>query len=105
MAMMKKGSRLIVVGEIEYRWSIRCKPSYAQGLCESPLTAAIELAESPGATLIVIFPAPRPDNWLGENGMTITPQHVASSIAQGLQAGWKPEQSGATQHLQFEFTV
>ncbi len=102
MAMTKKGSRLIVVGEIEYRWSIRFKPSYAQGLCESPLTAAIELAESPGATLIVNFHAPRPDNWLGLGAWTITPQHIASSIAQGLQSGWKPEQQGATQYLQFD---
>lgn len=103
MAIAKKGSRIIVVGKIEYRWSIRRKPSYAQGLCESPLTAAIELAELPGATLIVSFPTSRPDNWLGQNSMSVTPQqHIASSIVQALQAGWQPGQPGKTQYLPFD---
>ncbi len=76
---------------------IRRNLSYSQGLCESPLTVAIELAEQPSSTLIVSFPAPRSDNWLEEHSITVTPWRIAP----GLQAGWKPEQSGATQHLEF----
>ncbi|MEU3189786.1 hypothetical protein ABZ686_03910 [Streptomyces sp. NPDC006992] len=44
MTLNKKGSRLITVDGIEYRWRIRRKPSYMQGLCWTPMTYAVEAA-------------------------------------------------------------
>ena len=53
MTLMKKGSRLIVVDDVTYRWRVRGKPTYCQGLGWSPLTYAVELAADPGTTLVV----------------------------------------------------
>ncbi|MFI6297620.1 hypothetical protein ACIBEJ_38915 [Nonomuraea sp. NPDC050790] len=38
MAIPKKGSRLITVDGVRYRWRIRHKPSYGQGIGEEPAT-------------------------------------------------------------------
>ena len=53
MSIPKKGSRKIVVNSIEYRWSIRKKPTYGQAVdnLNSGLIAAVELYLNAGSTL------------------------------------------------------
>lgn len=36
MAIPKKGSRLIAVDEVQYRWRVRGKPTYCQEMNWSP---------------------------------------------------------------------
>lgn len=42
MALVKKGSRLITVNGTTYRWRLRGRPTYGQGVVQSPLTFAVE---------------------------------------------------------------
>lgn len=48
MALVRKGSRWIVVDSTAYRWRLRGRPTYFQGLAWSPCTVAVEHADSPG---------------------------------------------------------
>ncbi|CAL9327173.1 hypothetical protein [Streptomyces sp. SudanB182_2057] len=75
MALNKKGSRRITVDGIEYRWRIRRKPSYMQGLCWTPLTYAVEAASGsqPGTTLVVTSGQAHPSNWVGAEAVPIRP--------------------------------
>ncbi|MEU6002858.1 hypothetical protein [Streptomyces sp. NPDC047197] len=92
MALNKKGSRRITVDGIEYRWRIRRKLSYMQGLCWTPLTYAVEAASSsqPGMTLIVTSGQAHPSNWAGVEAEPIRPAHVVASIRDGIKAGIQP---------------
>lgn len=38
MALVKEGARLITVDGTSYRWRLRGRPTYDQGLVRSPLT-------------------------------------------------------------------
>ncbi|MFJ8162414.1 hypothetical protein ACIRBY_15975 [Streptomyces sp. NPDC096136] len=42
MTLVKKGSRLITVDGTTYRWRLRGRPTYDQGLVVSPLAYAVE---------------------------------------------------------------
>lgn len=97
MALNKKGSRRIIVDGIEYRWRIRRKPSYMQGLCWTPMTYAVEAAnvDQPGTTLIVTSGQAHPSNWLGVETEAIRPVHVAASIREARSQGWDPMLAGA----------
>ena len=94
MSIPKKGSRKITVDGTTYRWTIRRKPSYGQAIDESNLTAAVELYESPGTTLIVTFPFTRPDSWLTPGNKSVTPSDIKHSIIEALRKGWEPEVNG-----------
>ena len=96
MTLAAKGSRRIVVDGVAYRWRLRHKPTYAQGLCESPCIYAVELAERPGARLVVRTSRPRPDNWLGRPGASVLPSEVARSVRSALACGWTPAADGST---------
>lgn len=65
MALVKKGSRLINVDDTTYRWRLRGRPTYDQGLVHSPLTYAVEHADNPGTTLVITTNQPHPSNWFG----------------------------------------
>jgi hypothetical protein len=93
MALTKKGARRIVVDGVEYRWVVRRKPSYSQGI-GSPLTFVVELFAAHGAVLVVTADDARPDNWLGLPSITILPAQVASCIRTALADGWQPAQPG-----------
>ncbi|GAA4570861.1 hypothetical protein GCM10023193_58340 [Planotetraspora kaengkrachanensis] len=69
MTLPKKGSRLITVSDTTYRWRVRHKPTYCEGVGWSPLTFAVELAEGPYNVLLVTLPYARPDNWVLEQSM------------------------------------
>ncbi|MCL2873277.1 MAG: hypothetical protein FWF41_10000 [Betaproteobacteria bacterium] len=99
MSITKKGSRRIMVGGITYRWMVRPKPTYDQGLTWGALSFAVELEVSGQSILIVTIDAPRPDNWVGEQGFVITPSLVAQAIEQALAQGWKPESKGSPHEL------
>ncbi|MFB8024874.1 MULTISPECIES: hypothetical protein [unclassified Streptomyces] len=97
MALTKKGSRRITVDGIEYRWRIRRKPSYMQGLCWTPMTYAVEAASGsqPGTTLIVTSGQAHPSNWVGVETEPIRPAHVAASIREARDQGWDPTRVGS----------
>ncbi|MFD7026584.1 hypothetical protein ACFWAR_00935 [Streptomyces sp. NPDC059917] len=99
MALVKKGSRLITVDGTTYRWRLRGRPTYDQGLVWSPLTYAVEHAEAPGTTLVITTNQPHPSNWFGTQGSPVLPTQVADSIRMALTAGWTPENPGSPFHL------
>ncbi|WP_285558040.1 hypothetical protein [Actinoplanes regularis] len=78
-----------------YRWSVRHKPTYAQGLAWAPLTFVVEDADAPGQVLSVATGSTRPDNWLDLPGTPVTPRMVEQSIRTALAAGWTPERNDA----------
>lgn len=47
MALVRKGSRRIVVDGTVYRWRLRGRPTYFQGLAWSPCTFAVEHGDTP----------------------------------------------------------
>ncbi|MFD8412147.1 hypothetical protein ACFV2Q_10380 [Streptomyces sp. NPDC059650] len=95
MALVKKGSRLITVDGTTYRWRLRGRPTYDQGLAMSPLTYAVEHAQIPGTTLVITTNQPHPNNWLGTAGSPVLPAHVADSIRTALTDGWTPQTPGS----------
>ncbi|MEU3189391.1 hypothetical protein ABZ686_01830 [Streptomyces sp. NPDC006992] len=97
MALNKKGSRRITVDGIEYRWRIRRKPSYMQGLCWTPMTYAVEAASGsqPGTILIVTSDQAHSSNWVCVETEPMRPAHVAASIREARAQGWDPTHSGS----------
>ncbi|MFE3513937.1 hypothetical protein [Streptomyces sp. NPDC059166] len=97
MALNKKGSRRITVDGTEYRWRIRRKPSYMQGLCWTPVTYAVERADGsrPGTVLIVTSGQAHPDNWVGVEAEPIRPVHIAAGIRDARDEGWDPTRDGS----------
>jgi hypothetical protein len=95
-ALNKKGSRRITVDGTEYRWRIRHKPSYCQGLCWTPLRFAVEIAEAefPGTTLVVTTGQPHPSNWMGIEAVPVRPAQVAAGIREARAQGWDPTRPG-----------
>nr|WP_087924690.1 hypothetical protein [Streptomyces albireticuli] len=103
MALPRKGSRLIVVDGVTYRWKVRGRPTYDQGMCWSPLTYAVEHAESPGTTLVVGTDRPHPGNWTGEPTSPVLPSEVADTIRAARAEGWTPEVPGTPRRLDLPY--
>lgn len=99
MALARRGSRRIVVRGTAYRWRLRRRPTYCQGLCWTPCTFAVEHADAPGSTLVVTTDQPHLSNWLGREGRPILPSDVAQAIALALRHGWMPTAPGRPFHL------
>lgn len=97
--MVRKGSRRIVVDGTAYRWRLRGRPTYSQGLLWSPCTFAVEHADAPGTTLVVTTDQPHPSNWLGRGAEPVLPSDVAEAIGLALGAGWVPTVPGRPFHL------
>ncbi|GAA3142047.1 hypothetical protein GCM10010466_36250 [Planomonospora alba] len=95
MAIPRKGSRLITVDGVVYRWRIRRRPTYCQGNGWGPLTFAVEPADRPGRVLLVALPCSRPDAWLGERSIAVQPALVAAVIQTALKRDWDPRQMGS----------
>lgn len=95
MAIPKKGSRLITVDGTVFRWRVRHKPTYCQGMAWAPLSFAAERAEEPGAVLVVSLPRARPDNWLAERTIAIRPALVVGCIRRAVEQGWNSGQPGS----------
>ncbi|KZN48145.1 hypothetical protein [Pseudoalteromonas luteoviolacea] len=105
MAIPKKGSRKIVVDSVEYRWTIRNKPTYSQGAFGNNMTAAAELAEQSGAVLSITFPWVRCDNWIGNPELPVTPKDIEYCIRAALQNGWQPEKKGSAFNFVHEMKI
>ncbi len=99
MAPVRKGSRGIVVDGTVYRWRLRGKPTYSQGLAWSPCTFAVEHADTPGATLVVTTDQPHQSNWIGREAKTVLPSGVAVAVRLALREGWTPTVAGSAFHL------
>ncbi|MFG2840832.1 hypothetical protein ACGFYE_38220 [Streptomyces zaomyceticus] len=99
MALVKRGSRLINVDGTAYRWRLRGRPTYDQALVQSPLTYAVEHADTPGTTLVVSTNQPHPSNWFGTKGSPSLPAQVADSIRTATTDGWMPASPGSPFHL------
>ncbi|MEV4683657.1 hypothetical protein [Streptomyces kurssanovii] len=95
MALARKGARRITVDGAAYRWRLRGRPTYGQGMVWSPLTYAVELAEGPGTTLVVTTDQPHPGNWVGRTAAPLLPAHVADSIRTARAGGWTPGAPGS----------
>ena len=94
MAILKKGSRRIIVDGCCFRWRVRHRPTYHQGLCWSNYVLAVEAAEGSGSKLVVVLPHPHTRNWLHQPAQAVLPSQVASYIRQAVVEGWQPNQNG-----------
>ncbi|WP_399927510.1 hypothetical protein [Streptomyces kanamyceticus] len=99
MALVRKGARRIVVDGTPYRWRLRRRPTYLQGVAWSPCTYAVEHADTPGTTLVVTTNHPHPSNWLGQEAQPVRPSDVADAIKRALHAGWHPTTPGRPFHV------
>jgi hypothetical protein len=102
VALVRKGSRLITVDGAVFRWRVRGKPTYGQGLGWTPLTFVVERADASGAVMVVSLPVAHPRNWLGLQKMAVRPRVVAAAIRQGLAGGWLPMRAGPPFRLAVE---
>ncbi|GII34363.1 hypothetical protein Pmi06nite_78050 [Planotetraspora mira] len=100
MTLPKKGSRLITVSDTTYRWRVRHKPTYCEGVGWSHMTFAVELAERPHNVLLVTLPYARPDNWVLEQSMSVRPALVADCICRAINEGWTPHRPGYAHQLE-----
>ncbi|MFF4019523.1 hypothetical protein [Streptomyces sp. NPDC001843] len=99
MALVRKGSRRIVVDGTVYRWRLRGRPTYFQGLAWSPCTFAVEHADTPGRTLVVTTEQLHPSNWIGGEAKPVLPSYVAAAVRLALREGWTPTAQGSAFHL------
>ncbi|MFF0412360.1 hypothetical protein ACFYUY_18240 [Kitasatospora sp. NPDC004745] len=94
MALVKKGSRRIVVDGVEYRWRV----SRRHWCCDyegSTLGYVVEDVARPGTTLVVETGRPSasvPDTARGE---VVLPGEVAAGIRAARSNGWTPGSSGS----------
>ncbi|MET8255546.1 hypothetical protein [Micromonospora sp. NPDC005197] len=95
MTLTKKGSRLITVDGVVFRWRGRGRPTYAQALGERPLSLAVEQADCKGGVLLVSMPQDHPSNWIGCPSVPVLPSMVAAVIRKALSEGWRPGQLAA----------
>ena len=105
MALVKKGSRLLTLDGVAFRWTVRRKPSYCQPNAWTPLTFAVEQADVHGAILMVSLPAAHPRNWTGARTIAVRPRTIAKAIRQGLSSGWRPAQAGSALRLKLHEPV
>ncbi|WP_030983968.1 hypothetical protein [Streptomyces sp. NRRL S-1813] len=94
MAIPKKGARPITVDGVAYRWSVRRKPTYSQGVCHAPLSVAVVHGHEPGSVAVLRMPHAHPDNWMGAPATAVRPAGVARGIRSALRQGWKPGEPG-----------
>ncbi|MFK3647712.1 hypothetical protein ACI2IY_04665 [Lysobacter enzymogenes] len=96
-----KGRRRIVVDAQAYRWSVRPRPTCAQGL-GAPLSVAAQSADAAhGQVLHLTLDAARPDAWLPATSVQVGPALVGETIRCGLAAGWTPTAPGSALALHF----
>ncbi|MEV6964740.1 hypothetical protein AB0M47_06445 [Hamadaea sp. NPDC051192] len=101
MTVARKGSRRIVVDGVQFRWTVRRRPTYCQGNGWTPLIFVAEPAAGPGGLLVVSMPWAHPGNWLGHPTGAVRPAMVAASIREALARGWQPAKLGPPMKLAF----
>jgi hypothetical protein len=96
MAIPSKGTRRVRVGEHEYEWRIRKKPTYNEGAFETAMHLAVEIrGQGPRTVLVVNLKVSRPDNWIAPHQTAVTPAMLSAMIALALSGGWQPAQPGS----------
>jgi hypothetical protein len=100
MATRRTGSRPIVVDGVAYRWRIRRRATYCQADYGSgKLHVAVELADRPGAVLVLVTDRPHPRDWSTEVAVPVTPSDVAGLVRLAIRSGWIPSEPGPQFHL------
>jgi hypothetical protein len=95
MAMAKKGSRVLLVDDVPYRWRIRGRETAAQASGETNLSVAIEaVVDGDICTLVVDPSVARPSKTSEEDAVSVTPAVVEAYVRLALKKGWKPTQKG-----------
>jgi hypothetical protein len=96
MSLAVKGSRLITVDGIIYRWRLRRRPSYNQACFDAPLTFAIELAGADSSVLAVEIPdVSHPGSLAGTRSrLIVRPAMVTAVLKIALSRGWQPTAPG-----------
>jgi hypothetical protein len=94
-----------MVNGIPYRWRVRKKPTYHQGLEWSGLLLAVEHATQPGNSLVVELLQPHPSSWMLSEATPVLPSDVARYIEAATQIGWQPTQPGKTFVLKASGTI
>lgn len=95
MATRRAGSRSIVVDDTAYRWRIRQRATNSQAdLGSGILHVSVELAEQPGAVLVLFTDRPHPKDWGTEKVVPVRPSDVAGWIRSAIRAGWVPSKPG-----------
>jgi hypothetical protein len=89
VALVKKGSRFITVDGVVYRWRLRGRPTYSQGITEQPLAFAVEQADRKGSVLLVTMPQDHPSNWMGGPVVPVLPSTVAAIVRRAVTLGWQ----------------
>lgn len=98
MSLPKKGSRIINVNGLEYRYIVSGNDGY--------IDLIIESNENQGQRLVASFDynhkyIPTTDGMKLKQQNSITPETVRKTIVYGLQNNWLPETKG--QELRFNF--
>lgn len=87
MALPKKSSRRITVGEESYLWMIRDNDDH--------YILAIQLESGSGQKLVVTFSG---GGWrVGMATLVVTPKDVSAIICEGQLMGWAPNETGNPQ--------
>jgi hypothetical protein len=95
MATRKAGSQNLVVDGVVYRWRIRRRATFLQSdYGHGTLHVAVELAERPGAVLLLNTQRPHPADWGTKHVTPVRPSDVARWVREALVAGWLPSQPG-----------
>ncbi|MCA9013065.1 MAG: hypothetical protein KDB01_25110 [Planctomycetaceae bacterium] len=105
MAFPRKGSVLIHVDGIDYRWRVRNRPTYSQALSEQGLVVTIQTESNPLCVLRVTLNCARPDNWILENNDSVTPSKVSAFIRAALADGWQPNLPGSAHEMHAELEM
>lgn len=85
MGLAKKGTRLITIDDVEYRWVVQPDDEPGLGI-------VVELAENPGQRMMT---------WV-EYGNVISPWLVRKAILYALEQGWHPAEKGTVIVFRFE---
>jgi hypothetical protein len=95
VAIRKTGTRRLVVDGVTDRWRIRRRATYSQSDygCGA-LHVAVELAEQPGAVLLLYTDRPHPADWGTNQVAPVYPSDVAGWVREALIAGWRPSKPG-----------
>jgi len=95
MTLPSRGKRTITVDGIDYHWLIRSRATYSQECESGNMLAAVEQADSKGATLSVIFPWVRYEGICEFDTRSVTPVMIEKCIREALNEGWRPNICGS----------
>lgn len=94
MTLPSRGKRMITVDGIDYHWLIRSRATYTQECESGNMLAAIELADTKGTTLSVVFPWVRFTGEFKFEAKSVTPGMIEKCIRDALGEGWQPDIQG-----------